>query len=217
MPPGKVIGGVFFVDVAEFVVVTIFVVFLLVVASPLGDLSRDSAIGILHSGVSLHIQAIESAAEVNPQPYWNSLGVTLPLSAENSKIPNVIKVRQYDESANEQYALCMRHLGEVNPAKCYLEHLHDVGLIMNGSSMSILASITPAVYLITLFIIYLLMLVQWWCAMLSRLSNYLKGYKQSGQTPGGRLSSEVKTQAIKYHKFVCYFFFFFMFGDCSFN
>ena len=53
--------------------------------------------------------------------------------------------------------------------KCSLEHLHNVGLVTNGNSASILSEVTPSVYFTTLLIIYLLSMVQWVSVGIPRL------------------------------------------------
>lgn len=53
--------------------------------------------------------------------------------------------------------------------KCSLEHLHNVRLVTNGNSASILSEVTPSVYFTTLLIIYLLSMVQWVSVGIPRL------------------------------------------------
>lgn len=196
----------YFLRVATFLTVCTAFVFGLILLSWTSDTSlsgkKNWIFNRYYNMRSLHVHTLmnpKDQTQTNLPNQWNSLGVTLEdsYSAHASAAKqDLIYYTNVDDALS--YIKCTN--GQIydyhSNSKCELEHIQPKKLLKNGESISILSSVSPALYILTLVTVYMLSATRIVSIVVADGIAILMGYRSVAQLTNVRRMTRRYTRAV---------------------
>lgn len=194
----------YFLRVATFLTVCTAFVFGLVLLAWNSDTAlsgkKNWILNRYYSMRSLHIHTIMNAkdeSQTNLPSQWNSLGTTLEDSYSAHASTSKQELILYQSSDHyESYEKCIGGLDFHINSKCELEHVQSKQLLKNGESISILSSVSPALYILTLVTVYMLSATRIVSIVVADGIAILLGYRSVTQLKNVRRMTRRYTRAV---------------------